>query len=330
MTRHCPLCQSTVEVLAEADTCPNCGNAPGASSIDGPAPPQGSLDLDLQQSLVGILPAGTLTADLSQQLAALGRFQRAFGFKYTQAIGSTLTAGLLYLLGLFFLVTLLLAWWRNFDDEPSFPLQQVLFWIGLIVSFFATGTYFLRNALGHQKSRAFLFDDGILHFDGDRFSVVRWADVESVQDAEAPFSFGGQRVFSKRGITITDRQGQSTTFTEVFYHIEELANVIRKEVALRQVPRLLERLRAGEALPFGRLTLLAEGLSLDGHFLRWDEVASVETGPIIYIEKKGRRWLTWGSISANEVPNLFAFVQLSQKLLKPQEETGSSAANNAN
>jgi hypothetical protein len=257
-----------------------------------------------------LFPEGRIPDDFRNDVAALGPVRQEYRFTWAQG-GVRIVSGFIFLfLGLFFLFAMVRGWALNFE----MPLPTVLTCLGFIAGVLGMGLYPLQNVIGRTNSHAFLCEEGLAYSDGKVARVARWDDIASVRDCQSFFFVEGHPIWPRRRITITDRNGGTAMFTEAYSNIIELGNAIVNEVTRRQVPRILDRIRAGETVEFGRLALSSAGVTMDGQLLPWAEVASVKPG--IYIEKIGRQWLTWGHISESLVPNAQAFLQLAETFLK--------------
>lgn len=163
----------------------------------------------------------------------------------------------------------------------------------------------VRNLL--WRVRVLVFDEGLAHIKGSEVRMCRWDEIAAVfqnwteqnADAASPIC------------RIELHGGESWRLDgQRLAGIENLANVIDREMTVRLLPEAEEALERGATIEFGPVGVSAAGIRKSGATLPWPEVAEIkiDRGQLIVIGAAKR--LAWCQVSLSELPNWGVFRDL--------------------
>ncbi len=194
-------------------------------------------------------------------------------------------------------------------------------WLGvaLFVAFALPFLWVASRAPNFNPIRAarqvYLFEQGFIQ--ADRTSAVdyRFDQIEWVTQAITHVYRYGIKVQSIYLYTIRRADGQTTKVTQFYKDIAELGNAIAEQVTAVHLPRAIDAIRAGRTINFGDLSVNLSGIAAAGKgALPWTEIQKVTVNNgVISVAKQGK-WLAWSAKQAKDIPNLFVFLELANRL----------------
>ncbi len=165
--------------------------------------------------------------------------------------------------------------------------------------------------------RVHVFEQGLIEVGKDGVADYRWDQIESVTQAITHVYRYGVKVRSIYIFTVRRFDGHTTKITHFYAGIEELGTVIARRVTAVALPRAIDALRAGQTLNFGDLAVNLSGIASAGKgAVPWTDIqkVSVNNG-VVSLARQGK-WLSWSSKQARDIPNLFVFLELANRLAR--------------
>jgi hypothetical protein len=161
----------------------------------------------------------------------------------------------------------------------------------------------------------YLFEQGLIQADRAGAVDIRWDQVESVLQAITHRYQYGVKVASTYIYTIRRIDGYTTRITHFYQDIAELGNAIAERVTAVALPRAVDAVRAGQTVTFGDLSLNLSGIAAAGKgAVPWSEIQKVNVyNGQVSVSRQGK-WLSWSSQQAKDIPNLFVFLALANRL----------------
>ncbi len=175
-----------------------------------------------------------------------------------------------------------------------------------------------------------VYRGGLLDINGKKMTVVAWDDIAKVWQSITERYANGVSMGTTYKYTIELEDESWIIYTSGRPpRIEVLGQLIQDKVTETLLPGFRAAYKKGESLEFGPLAMDKTGLTCAGYSLRWDEIEALklEAGHFV-ICKKGK-WLTWGKVAAADVPNVFVFLKLTDRILGTsiqRDSSGPSAA----
>jgi hypothetical protein len=180
-------------------------------------------------------------------------------------------------------------------------------WWGLVVILLRTPNLSRAQA----RRAAYVFEHGLVHVDRSGTpDGYRWDAIMSVTQRIVR-----RKTFESYLYTVTRNDGTVLTLTEFYDGIAELGRTVCERVAGVHLPHAYAAIERGETVPFGDLALNAAGVVSVRHgVLPWAQLDCVAvTGGYVRLRRTGR-WLPWSTKPAGEIPNLYVFLTLLDRL----------------
>jgi hypothetical protein len=287
----CPKCKQPIQVPRQPAPVPNDDDDPPAKS---------AAQVAAYFAEIQLTPPPEV-----QQLGGPIDFFKVESFSQSVQIVILVLGVLLSLVGIGLLVGILI------DKVGSEAVTAVIFLLIAVAALIAVGLYLLlRSHAGVVAYRG-----GLLDIQGKTTTVIRWADITEVWQAITDTYVNGIHTGTTFKYTIELEDGDEFIYTNAFPRVKMLGELIQDRVTAVMLPRMNAAYKKGESLDFGPLSLDKSGLTCEGYSLRWNEIEALklEAGHFSIL-KKGK-WLTWGKVAAADVPNVFVFLALTDKIL---------------
>jgi hypothetical protein len=176
------------------------------------------------------------------------------------------------------------------------------------------GAWSLYTAVRDRDLRVRVYDEGLVQRRAGSELVIPWEAVSKVHHA----------VMRSRGrtthlCTLELRDGQRIQFSDAT--LKEVADLCRAVEAGTRGPLLqtvVEDLRQGETVSFGKITATREGLSAGNTTLTWNEIEDIEIADGWVRARQAGRWRNLALIS--RMQNAHVLVALMERLQAAREE----------
>jgi hypothetical protein len=188
------------------------------------------------------------------------------------------------------------------------PLFWCLFGLGLGVILLAVWYY--QVSLKIQ-----IFEQGFIYSKGSATSVIRWDDIESVQQQIIKQSVNFIPVGTSYAFTICTVGGETLKLTNSVGKVAQLGALIQNETFKRLMPRAIETYNGGGTLRYGRLSVNQAGISNGKETIPWVQVKGIQISNGFIVVKKEGKWLTWANVSVAQTPNFFIFLALVDRIV---------------
>jgi hypothetical protein len=303
MVRHaCPHCECDIESSDKKAgpkiACPECGGKmrvpqPAAKAATGRAPRKRKR----AKGILDDLPA------LPEEADALGEPLATYDTKNTAASRAILiTLGIGFCFGS--IVRLAVAWGTMGIE----PILSALILVGI-------GAFLLFCGFSNAFRHVVVFTNGLVNIEPGAAKVIPWTDIEKVWQSITEHHVNDIRVMTTYLYTIETRDGDQLEFGMGLPDVQVLGDTIQQEVSRVLVPRMLEAYEGGEKLTFGPLVVDESGLTMKSEFLRWEDIQEVKLAKGAFVVRKKGKWFKWGKVPVPDVPNLWVFLVLVDKIL---------------
>ena len=244
---------------------------------------------------------------IQEATAVLGRQQ-------AQYTSSTRRNSLLIFFGVLFLIGAFAAGYAFFNADPKEPDREGM--IVVAVLFAAIGVPLFGMGLAQRGKTVEVYEHGLVRVKGKNVKVTRWDDINAVWQRITRNYYNGIYTGTTYVYTIQTKNGEKFKITNVYKDIEALGNSIQSEVTKRLLPPMVRAYQNGQTVSFGKLSLNPQGLIYKDKQLAWNEIKDlkIERG-FISVKKEGGRWFNWASVSAANVPNLFVFLAMIDRIV---------------
>lgn len=159
--------------------------------------------------------------------------------------------------------------------------------------------------IAQSNLRVYTFINGLVRAKGGQVDVVRWDQVEAVWQNIF-------RMYATTNHTYTVRRGDGATFkfSSVLRKIAHLGQTVQQAVTRVLLPRAIAAYNAGNAIPFGTLSVSVQGITHARETLVWNQVQGVEVKRGYVLVKKAGKSRTWVRLRVSTIPNFFVFMGL--------------------
>jgi hypothetical protein len=172
---------------------------------------------------------------------------------------------------------------------------------------------YLGKAIDWQ-SRIVVFRKGFAHFQREKIIVFPYDEIVAVWQSITKHYING--IYTRTTYNYHVRgKGSELSLSSAFPNVQWLGERIQNEVIARQLPRSIQTLNERGTVRFGRLSVSPDGIGCDGMILPWDQVEEVEIQEGVISVRMHGKWFSWGNVKAAEVPNIFVFLSLVDKII---------------
>ncbi len=217
-----------------------------------------------------------------------------------------------------------LVWFLLFSFRIDFFLRNTSFLI-FIIPPIIIAVFLLTGALSMANTRRactlYPCDGGLIFRQSSKqFRVIRWEEIETIQQTVSRFFFMGIRKSDLYAIRCHD--GGTLTFSGHPRFVKNLASVFEDQFTRRRLPFQLADYQAGQTLHFGLLRVDRNGVGVGEQTLLWEQVAdmSLLKGRKLVIYKTGKRQEIWLSLPAFKIGNLSILLALFKRIRSGQTE----------
>ncbi|MEW2615820.1 DUF6585 family protein [Streptomyces sp. NPDC047880] len=179
------------------------------------------------------------------------------------------------------------------------------------------GAYFLWLAaqtpnLSRKQAarRLHLFEHGLAEVGKNgEISAFRWDSMTVLQEITERYA-NGVYVGTIYVYTLHRLDGTTLKVTGFYDQPERWGAALQQEITRAQLPGLLARLRQGETLTCGELSVNPGGVATTKGSLTWLEIEKVEISQGVLVLRKAGKKLPWARMPVKNIPNLFLFIAL--------------------
>lgn len=183
------------------------------------------------------------------------------------------------------------------------------------------GAYFLWLAfktpnLSRKQAarRLHLFEHGLAEVGKNgEVSVFRWDSMTVLQEITERYA-NGIYVGTTYVYTLYREHGTTLKVTDFYAQPERWGPAFQEEITRAQLPGLLAGLEQGQSLAYGGLSVNLHGVATAKGRLTWPEIEKVEVAQGTLVLRKHGKKLFWARMPVKEIPNLFLFLALVERL----------------
>lgn len=246
--------------------------------------------------------AAFMTPEMMQEAARfgqpLGEYRTGWRF-WAYVVGTVFFV----LLGLFFAV--LIVGSAASGDSSGATLN--VFWT--IICFIAAGAN-VWVIVRYPPATMRLYQGGFTLTRGGATTGVAWNEVTTITQRIIRYRTYGIPTYTSYRFNLTLANGQQINLSETLAKAGQMGEIMQRQITQALAPRALESLRAGAALPFGKLSANPMGLANGRATLPWQEIdrVAIQNGSLL-IFRKGQR-LRWDSTSIAKTPNAYVLLSV--------------------
>jgi hypothetical protein len=196
--------------------------------------------------------------------------------------------------------------------DPSAPTWLKPMWIAGGMFLFVAGGAVITGLRSYEVD---IHEKGFVYSTTSEIANVYWDDVTAVWQAKRTRERNGPTTHASYKVLL--KNGKKLTIdSELFKDPEGLGDGIQKQVTRCLMPKYVELLRSGGTAKFGKLSINHHGISNDQEIIPWSQVRDIRINlGYININKDGK-WLTWSSVRAANIPNLYVFLGLVDQIVE--------------
>ncbi len=230
-------------------------------------------------------------------------------YRAGMSVWMTLVSGIVFaLLGSYGLVALLASGTRLAKGNP---LLLPLIGLGVGVAFLVIGYIQARQNIQ-------VFDQGFTYIKAGATRVIRWDEVESVQQQIVLQRVYFIPVATLYTYNIRTIRGETLKLNNSVGKVAQLGALIQSETFKRLMPQAIESYNGGGTLQYGKLSINQVGISNGKETVAWAQVKGVQISNGFIAVKKEGKWLTWANVSVAQTPNFFIFLALVDRIVGVQ------------
>ncbi|HEX3316006.1 MAG TPA: DUF6585 family protein [Gemmataceae bacterium] len=251
-------------------------------------------------------------------LMHLGELERVFG--YTEKREKTFNivlSGAACAGGLLLLVLLPFRVAQGVPNVALFVAVALTASVGLI----AGGVFALIVLLKPIDLRILICERALVRVKEGRFVVFLWDDIlELYQTITDVYQYGLVHTSREYGFGIYRCDGHELLINEGVNaaDVAALSDILQSKIAARWLPRALQQGQAGQPVAFGPLTITSRGIESDDESIPWEQIEAVKISRGVITVKKAGQWLAWSRVAAGDIPNLYVFLSVVDRILGVQ------------
>ncbi len=197
------------------------------------------------------------------------------------------------------------------DAKPILAILSLIFTIMAL--------YYVFMPVIYRSWRAYICSEGLLSVRGSKIEAFRWDQIEAMWQSVTRHYTNGIYTGTTHVYTVRSKDGRQVVFNDRFANVEQLGNTISRQVTNRLLPQVIHAYQAGNTITFGPLSISKQGVSNGKELLPWSQIKEMGVNRGVVTVKKEGKWLSWSSVMASKVPNLFVFMALVNYVLKGQQ-----------
>lgn len=237
----------------------------------------------------------------------LGTLQGEYRVRFKKA--TIILIVLAFLLGIFFLGASFTG------DTASAELMFILF----ALLFIGGGLYLALTPFIYRSWRVYVCADGFAFIRGNKTDAFRWDQIESMWQMIVKRYTNGIYTGTYHKYTVRRKDGVQVVFNDRFANVEDLGNAISRAITNLLFPQVVAAYNAGQTITFGDLSISLQGVSNGRELLPWSQIKEMGVKQGVVTVRKEGKWLSWSTIRASQVPNIFVFMALVNYVLKNRQ-----------
>jgi hypothetical protein len=203
------------------------------------------------------------------------------------------------------------------------PLTLIgtLLLLGLpLLIFCIVGISISWSRLRSSRKVVYLYEHGLVDSRKSKPTIIRYENIQNlwfmIRLDVAPFVAARHEEYK-----LKTNDGQTHYFRESIDGIGEIGSFLQEKVCAVQLPEAMTQLNQGDSLPFGGLTLSAQGMRWRKRVLPWAELEKVETQTLgtdkrkdvyLVLLQTGGNPEGWVVMPRDRIPNLLLLLTLIQ------------------
>jgi len=183
---------------------------------------------------------------------------------------------------------------------------NAILFAGLGLIYAVPGALWFIGTIRKRDLRVVVSPEGLSYTKAGKTDLIRWDDIAVVRQAITRV----QHTFTVRSCNVQLRDGRKIRFNNALKNAKQLITTIQRAVTPRILARARQDYNAGQAVPFGKLSISRAGISKGKKTLPWDQVERVTVDKGTITVKKQGSLFKWASATVAETPNFFVFAHL--------------------
>jgi hypothetical protein len=170
-----------------------------------------------------------------------------------------------------------------------------------------------RRAWRNRGVRVYLCAEGVMRLERSRVEAMRWDQVMALYKV---FGGGTYNIFYLKRYVLLRIGGAALPIDKAFHNFDELGRKVEEEVTRRLLPGALAAYEGGATLPFGLISVNAQGLSVrqGQKTLRWDELQELYPYAGTLIGRKKGSMMAWCRLPISGIPNACVLLALLKRI----------------
>jgi hypothetical protein len=193
--------------------------------------------------------------------------------------------------------------------------------IQLVVSLgaFAIAGLFAYLCYSGVTSQVQIYEHGFAYTQRNSTYNFRWDEIDAIWQHIVTYRIRLLIFFipvsSSYKYTIRKTDGETIKLTNSIRKVGELGTRIQQQVLKHKMPGAIEAYNSGDTLQFGKLSISQTGINNGKETIPWEQVNGVQIVSGYITIKKTGKWLRWAGVDASQVPNIFLFVALVDRIV---------------
>ncbi len=233
-------------------------------------------------------------ADFSANVIDLGTQNRYFPVRKRTRIGNLI--GFFLLLGI---AVLLFLTGVVSTSDMLVPMTIAAF------VFFLLGLFCGWSAYSNWNKGTGVYERGFVFRDRNGYQVWHWEDIQSIQSRVTRHYTNGIYTGTTHEYTLLNKQNQKLKLKDVLQKVEELADLIEKNIYVRLHNAAVDAYNTGSMLTFGPVNVDKVGLHIGKKNFPWNEIKQVSLAQgYLQVAPQGGGLFKGASVPASAIPNL--------------------------
>lgn len=169
--------------------------------------------------------------------------------------------------GLYFVI-------KPFLDTKEPVILIVVPAIGLGVC--VLGAFILRKFWQSRGRQIELYENGLIANLNGKLHSASWSEIASLTESIEAYYLNGVHTSDRYLYTIEKTDGDSFSFDNIIFQTKHIGQEIKEKTFELMYPPVLQKLKRGEKIHFGSLSIDSNGLSAGSERFLWTSLAAAE------------------------------------------------------
>lgn len=191
--------------------------------------------------------------------------------------------------------------------------RELVIAAGAVIALIALIT--LETSIRYRQTIVRVFQQGMVCERDGKVETIRWNAIQGLWQNVTKHYRNGIYTGTTHVYTIQTSDGKKMVFNDRIKQVEKLGEQMQDAITALRLPEAYAAYQSGQGVGFGPLTISLNGVSKGNQSVAWNELQGVELVKGFVKFKKQGAWFNFANVRVSEVPNLFVFLSLVDRIV---------------